>query len=133
MRKFKNIFYLFTFFILITGCSTTVQRRIMVTDNMSSIICNEYTCGNPLDKKWNKDSLKKECMKFSYDKSDVDRLLENGAKIISTLSTKKVVDFKFKPFFDDKYSRTLSGECIGIEYVIEGYQTDFEKILQKNF
>ena len=36
MRQIKNIFSLLFFSILITGCATTVQKRIMVTEKLSS-------------------------------------------------------------------------------------------------
>ena len=128
MRKFKNILFLLFFSTLMTGCAT-VQKRIMVTDNLSSGYCNVFGCGSYLDDEAHKENLTKECMKISYRKSDVDRLLREGAKIISAVPSEKVVEFKNIYSNENAGVERLTGECIGTEYIIEGYQVDFDELL----
>ena len=68
-------------------------------------------------------------MKISYYKSDLDALLDNGAKIISAVPTEKVVEYNWYTSDLDKKPRGKdTGECIGTEYIIEGYQSDFDKL-----
>ena len=129
MRKVKKIFSLLTCSILISSCATTVQKRIMVTDSLSSNYCNTFGCGSYLDlDKENKETLTKECMKISYYKSDLDALLDNGAKIISAIPTEKVVEYLRYHSYQNEFRGKLTGKCIGTEYIIEGYQGDFDKL-----
>tara|TARA_Y100000991_G_C21803260_1_gene276330 strand:- start:179 stop:484 length:306 start_codon:yes stop_codon:yes gene_type:complete len=101
----------------------------MVTDSLSSNSCNVFGCGSDIYEEVNKISLSKECMKISYYKSDLDALLDNGAKIISAVPTEKVVEYDWYAYQSDKKPRgKRTGECIGTEYIIEGYQSDFDKL-----
>ncbi len=128
MRKFKNILFLLFFSILMTGCAT-VQKRVMVTQNLSSNSCNVYGCTNLLEDEGHRENLTKECMKFSYRKSDIDRLLREGAKIISAIPTEKVVEYKNINYDPRTDIKKITGKCIGTEYIIEGYQVDFDELL----
>ncbi len=94
----------------------------MVTDSLKSVICGEYGCLNSLDRPENEKNLQKECMEISYYQSDIDRLLLKGAKIISASPSTKVVKYNNTSWGTDV------GECIGTEYIIEGYQEDFDKL-----
>ena len=137
MKKLKNIFYLLTFSIFITGCANTVQKRIMVTKSLKSIDClRGFGCVSLIENKKNKLSLQNKCMEISFYQSELDRLLEKGAKIVSFTPTQQVVEYvyeggKLGEFGGGEYrKRTEEGECIGAEYIIEGNESDFKRFLE---
>ena len=130
----KKLFLLISFAIFLTGCSSTIQREVNITKNISSYekVCDLYDCQNyslleGIEKRINISSLSRECLNYSISQKDLDNALEKGAKIITSQQWKQVV--KYMSYDSDLNLRNKSqnGTCIGITYIIEGKKSLLNK------
>tara|TARA_B100000886_G_C20331504_1_gene452625 strand:- start:210 stop:683 length:474 start_codon:yes stop_codon:yes gene_type:complete len=152
--KIKNLFFVVPFGILLAGCSPTIQRTVNVTKNISSteafgIYGSTFNLlGEDLIyKKANKYSLSKECLNYSISQEDLDKALENGAKIITSSQWEQVVlytsytndsetgrktgknsYYDIPPIVDRTNQK---GKCLGLSYIIEGKKSLLNKFAPK--
>lgn len=152
--KIKNLFFVVPFGILLAGCSPTIQRTVNVTKNISSTEAFGFY-GSTINllgedflyKKANKYSLSRECLNYSISQEDLDKALENGAKIITSSQWEQVVLYTSyrndsetgrktgkNPYYDIPPivdSTNQKGKCLGLSYIIEGKKSLLNKFAPK--
>ena len=98
----------------------------MVTDSIYAEDCNRADfCIDFIKDEEDKMSLSKACFKISISERQFNRLLSNGAKIVSAVPTEKITKFKFYNYHSEKYD-FRKGTCVGTDYIVEGYEKVFE-------
>ena len=107
----REVFVIGLISIILASCSSSIQKRFSVT---------EYLRGPYINQKDNQDEVSKKCMLISLSQAELDDILKNGAKVISTTEYNAPVTYG-----SGFYKR--NGSCMGTTYILEGPK----KILSK--
>ena len=95
----REVFVIGLMSIILASCSSSIQKRFSVT---------EYLRG-PYIKKY-QDEVSNKCSQISLFKAELDDMLQNGAKVISTTEFEAPVN----------YGYSATGSCMGTTYILEG-------------
>ena len=112
-----SFFTLFLAFI-ISGCSNQIQKQINVTKNIRSVTSAGFdilTLYSDAPK-----NLSYECMNYSISQGDLNDMLSQGAKIITSTEWVQSVNYSIK-------TGNYKGTCFGISYIVEGKKSLLEK------
>ena len=96
---------------LLTSCSTSIQKRFEVTTGVDSDLYLDQ------DAKFIFDA----CLKSSLTQNQFDELLSKGAKVVTT------ENFKYITEYLDAEGDPYQGYCIGKSYILEGSKSLLDK------
>ena len=106
----------------ISGCSTQIQKQINVTKNIRSV---DQTGWDYLyyDSEAPK-NLSYKCLSISISQADLNKMLAQGAKIITSTTWEQTVDYSRS---EDASDTDTKGTCLGISYIVEGNKSLIDK------
>ena len=123
--------------LFLSSCSSPIQRQINVTKNLRSSaymgfnasykqnILGSYGNG----KKYTR-ALSNECWNYSIAQEDLNEMLSEGAKIITSTKWEQAVRYKtnlVNSITGKKYQEANDGTCLGISYIVEGKKSLLDK------
>ena len=114
-KKRKNIYFPSALFLfaLLTGCSSTIQKQVQITESVEGEYVGSKTPGRL--------ALKK-CMETTLTNNDLDQyFLSKGVKVVTTTKLEKPIEYKFNGFY-------WSAVCMGKSYILEGSESLFKPL-----
>ena len=106
----------------ISGCSTQIQKQINVTKNIRSVSITGY------DHLYYESEAPKylsyKCFSISISQADLNKMLAQDAKIITSTTWEQTVDYST---IGDASDMDTKGTCIGISYIVEGNKSLLDK------
>ena len=123
--------------LFLSSCSSPIQRQINVTKNLRSSaylgfnfsykqnILGSYGRG----KKYTR-ALSNECLNYSIAQEDLNEMLSEGAKIITSTKWEQAVRYKtnlVNSISGEKFQEENDGTCLGISYIVEGKKSLLDK------
>ena len=95
----REVFVIGLMSIILSSCSSSIQKRFSVTEYLQGPYINNF-----------QDEVSNKCIQISLSKAELDDMLQNGAKVISTTEFEAPV----------KYGYKTTGSCMGTTYILEG-------------
>ena len=95
----REVFVIGLMSIILASCSSSIQKRFSVTEYLRGPYIKSY-----------QDEASNKCSQISLLKAELDDMLQNGAKVISTTEFEAPVN----------YGYSATGSCMGTTYILEG-------------
>ena len=95
----REVFVIGLISIFLASCSSSTQKRFSVTEYLRGPYIQSY-----------QDEVSNKCIQISLSKAELDDMLQNGAKVISTTEFEAPVN----------YGYSTTGSCMGTTYILEG-------------
>ena len=121
---------------LLTSCSTSIQKQINVTKNLRStaylgfnLSYRQNILGQSGTGKKYLEALSYECSKDSIGQAGLNKMLEKGAKIITSTKWEQAASYSttLEYLNGEEYKKRNNGTCIGISYIFEGKKSLLEE------
>ena len=89
--------------IFLASCSSSIQKRFSVTEYLRGPYINSY-----------QDEVSEKCILISLSQAELDDMLQNGAKVIST------TEYNAPVTYGNNFGSVKRGSCMGTTYILEG-------------
>ena len=99
----REVFVIGLMSIILASCSSSIQKRFSVTEYLRGPYIKNY-----------QDEVSNKCSQISLFKAELDDMLQNGAKVIST------TEFEAPVNYGSNYGYEATGSCMGTTYILEG-------------